>query len=359
MIAGADSPGGDARNLMSFITSLQGTRPEVWARTLAAIRTILPETKAEQILIRLRPGEQVADLAVAEHGIGRVAWALAPAGLKQIVFLVSAVSAAARGSLICLEEPESNLHPIAQRRLLNFLADEAREFDKQIILSTHSLEILDTPRWTAVVLLERPDKAAKRYAPRDIRKIIEEWWNVRRIARGELGKFLLFVEGQDDLAVWSRWVKKHGLANRVAVRPGGGMGVLGVGRAVKMIARLGVSAGMDFKLVLDAASPDRSVISAWFEPSEFYVCEQADITGYLLQEKAALVTALALDPAAIDATLATIASADSKHQWRALVHAAGMNDSADLKARVAEAMSSAPDELRRNVLDPLASGRLV
>lgn len=46
-------------------------------------------------------------------------------------------------SLVVIDEVETSLHPRAQRRLMRDLADRCREFELQIILTTHSPYVLD------------------------------------------------------------------------------------------------------------------------------------------------------------------------------------------------------------------------
>ena len=46
-------------------------------------------------------------------------------------------------SLVLIDEVETSLHPRAQRRLVRDLAERARELELQIILTTHSLFVLD------------------------------------------------------------------------------------------------------------------------------------------------------------------------------------------------------------------------
>jgi hypothetical protein len=47
------------------------------------------------------------------------------------------------GSVLCVEEPENNLHPALLRRLLEFLAKSAREKSVNLLLTTHSATAID------------------------------------------------------------------------------------------------------------------------------------------------------------------------------------------------------------------------
>lgn len=63
-------------------------------------------------------------------------------GSNQLVLLLTQLAAASEGAFIAVEEPEIHLHPRAQARLAEVLAEVAVEEDKQILLTTHSEHIL-------------------------------------------------------------------------------------------------------------------------------------------------------------------------------------------------------------------------
>ncbi|MGI5165580.1 ATP-dependent nuclease [Spirillospora sp. CA-253888] len=68
--------------------------------------------------------------------------AFAGSGEFAVAMLVAKVTEAPSHSLILLDEPEVSLHPGAQRKLIDFLCKQAREKYQQIIVSTHSPEIV-------------------------------------------------------------------------------------------------------------------------------------------------------------------------------------------------------------------------
>jgi len=61
-------------------------------------------------------------------------------GVPQLVILASA-STTLDDHLICLEEPETNLHPLQQRKLLRHLVEET---SNQYLIATHSAHFLDS-----------------------------------------------------------------------------------------------------------------------------------------------------------------------------------------------------------------------
>lgn len=64
--------------------------------------------------------------------------AYAGSGEFAAIMLVRSISRAKPGSLILLDEPETSLHPGAQRELMRFLAKQCVENKHQVVLATHA-----------------------------------------------------------------------------------------------------------------------------------------------------------------------------------------------------------------------------
>lgn len=80
--------------------------------------------------------------------------AFAGSGELAVVRAVIVLLNVDRYSLVLLDEPETSLHPLAQRRLIGFLLDRIRVMHIQVVLSTHSPSIVRMLPSKAIKVLE-------------------------------------------------------------------------------------------------------------------------------------------------------------------------------------------------------------
>ncbi|WP_050384031.1 ATP-dependent nuclease [Bradyrhizobium pachyrhizi] len=91
--------------------------------------------------------------------------ASAGSGELAIVRAVIQLLACEKNSLVLLDEPETSLHPGAQRNFLTFILHLWRQKQLQIVMSTHSPTIVELLPTQAVQLLEETDGAKCRIVP--------------------------------------------------------------------------------------------------------------------------------------------------------------------------------------------------
>lgn len=83
--------------------------------------------------------------------------AFAGSGEFAAVMLVHALTAAKDASLILLDEPEVSLHPGGQRQLMGFIRNQVKLRRHQVIISTHSPEMIrDLPSSAIKIFQENP-----------------------------------------------------------------------------------------------------------------------------------------------------------------------------------------------------------
>ena len=80
-----------------------------------------------------------------------------PSGEQQVLLLFGELARRRRpGAVIAIDELENSLHPTLQRLAMWNLARLAREWEAQIIVTTHSLEVINSVRGGAFINLDYP-----------------------------------------------------------------------------------------------------------------------------------------------------------------------------------------------------------
>ena len=78
-----------------------------------------------------------------------------PSGEQQVLLLFGELARRLRpGVVIAIDEIENSLHPTLQRLVIANLMKIARAWDAQIILTTHSIEVINAVRGNALILLD-------------------------------------------------------------------------------------------------------------------------------------------------------------------------------------------------------------
>lgn len=138
----------NAANLASIWEKLTKQFPERAERVLDYLRVIVPGV--ENVVTVAGPGERYVGLQfeVRDGGGPPVEYDAASMSYGTLrAFAVLVGIFGPYGDLappIAIEEPESGLHPIAAAALLDALHDGAER--RQVLVSTHSAELLDVPR---------------------------------------------------------------------------------------------------------------------------------------------------------------------------------------------------------------------
>ena len=112
-------------------------------------------------------------------------------------------------TVFVVDEVETYLHPEMQRHLLGI----ARDLGPDVIMATHSTEILAEADPAEVVLVDKRTTAAKHL--RDIEGIqeaLEHIGSIHNITLSQLAQHnrIVFVEGPDDVAILKRFAKRLG-----------------------------------------------------------------------------------------------------------------------------------------------------
>lgn len=113
--------------------------------------------------------------------------------------------------VLIIDEPEIYLHPDLQHKLFHLL----KATDKQIVLATHSAEMVNEAEHDEVILVNKTRKTAHRVT--DIDGLQEALFSIGsaqniHLARLSRGKKILFLEG-DDFRLLKRFALHYGFAD--------------------------------------------------------------------------------------------------------------------------------------------------
>lgn len=130
----------------------------------------------------------------------------AGAGFVQIVQLLAFVLSGS-SSIVLLDEPDAHLHSSLQRVVIEILDELAESESFQVVLATHSKEIINFVDPTRLILIEDGASAAEpvgdAVTPMTILRTMGDIDNVDAYAFVK-NKRCLFVEGQSDLSILGR-----------------------------------------------------------------------------------------------------------------------------------------------------------
>ncbi len=89
-----------------------------------------PQQNALELYVSLKRGRTIK--LVNEGG-----------GLNRFTYIIGSILCVPENSCILIEEPEVNLHPKAQYELVRYIAELAKDFNRQLIITTHSEHLLN------------------------------------------------------------------------------------------------------------------------------------------------------------------------------------------------------------------------
>jgi energy-coupling factor transporter ATP-binding protein EcfA2 len=177
----------------------------------------LPEVDRthDKALLRMFCPEDRIDREIFWAGFGFQVWC------QMLTFIVANRSA----SLFLIDEPDIYLHSDLQRQLVGLL----RSLGPDILLATHSTEIMMEAEHADILLVSKENQAAKRLKSQgQLQSIFSSLGSSIRPVLTQIGrsKMLVFVEGK-DFHVISQFAAKLGVAavanrSRFAVIPAGG-----------------------------------------------------------------------------------------------------------------------------------------
>jgi AAA domain, putative AbiEii toxin, Type IV TA system/AAA ATPase domain len=124
--------------------------------------------------------------------------------------LLTHISRGNEASIVIIDEPEIYLHPDVQRQLLNIL----RRIDADVLLATHSVEIMGEADPSEILLVNKKYRSARRLKDVEgVQAVLESLGSTQNVTLTHLArtKKILFVEGMNDYKSIRRFAKNMGL----------------------------------------------------------------------------------------------------------------------------------------------------
>ena len=124
--------------------------------------------------------------------------------------LLTHLSRADQSSMVIVDEPEVYLHPDVQRQLLAII----RELGADVLLATHSSEIISEADPSEIVIIDKKKRSAERIRNvRGVQRALDIVGSSQNLTLTALAKNrrILFVEGLDDFRLLRRFARKIGL----------------------------------------------------------------------------------------------------------------------------------------------------
>lgn len=124
--------------------------------------------------------------------------------------LLSHISRSKEDTILVIDEPEIYLHPDVQRQLLNIL----RSSGPDILLATHSTEIMSEADHSEIILVDKSKRSGHRLKDIEgVQKALEVIGSIQNITLTQLARNrrLIFVEGFSDFRIIRRFAQKIGL----------------------------------------------------------------------------------------------------------------------------------------------------
>jgi|GEM_PF-1729713 len=146
-------------NLPSVIKKFIKNNKKGWQRVLTTMSNISPYF-ANVYSESLRAGKEYLVFKEVFAGRNIEAWESSDGTLRALAILIS-IETHRNGSTVLIEEPEHGLHPWAIKELMSHIRTVLEERNLQVIITTHSQQVLENIRKEELLITERDEEGTK------------------------------------------------------------------------------------------------------------------------------------------------------------------------------------------------------
>jgi predicted ATPase len=169
----------------SVLRHVQKNDPAAWKRILNTLCELNPFVRTAGVSA-VRTGKEFVEFKEGELKQVVESWETSDGTLRSLAMLLALETHPTQGTIV-IEEPEQNLHPWAIRSLMNHIRQVIQERSVQVVLTTHSQQVLESVSPDEVCVVTRTENQGSKIS--SLRQLIPD----HTIEMGEIGR--LWVKG--------------------------------------------------------------------------------------------------------------------------------------------------------------------
>jgi hypothetical protein len=204
-ILGEHTLSADASNLTDVLHWLYNNKPKQFRKIEAEVSKLVPDLGK----LYTPTLQNEATLGLIDDADEDLVYSMNQMsfGTRSVVAVIAKVILAKPGAWVCIEEPETYLHPKAQMGLFHFLREEAKS--KRIFVATHSTAIAASCPLSSLFVVQRDSQkstVAIPVTPENAFEVIEQL-GVKPSFNFEADA-IVFVESEEHVPIFEAWAKK-------------------------------------------------------------------------------------------------------------------------------------------------------